>query len=159
MCNYHTPALPLVSIHELLTHLSNALLSEFPHSLTSANLPSLLGQSYYHSNVLLSLPPSKIPLRNPLLTPAKSAFLYHLIDKLSWRRSLYSLSLISLFPSSHEPVPTRLLFLYTQLPTTSHLPSPTGKSHSAFLLINQQYWAQTTSSSWELLLHLASRIP
>lgn len=47
----------------------------------------------------------------------------------------------------------------TQPPTTSHLPSPTGKSHSSFLLINQQHLAQTTSSSRELLPHLASRIP
>lgn len=31
VCNYHTPALPLVSIHELLTHLSNADLCTRSH--------------------------------------------------------------------------------------------------------------------------------
>lgn len=93
----------------------------------------------------LFLPPLKIPLPEPLLTPTNLPFLYHLYDKPSLRSSLYSRSPISPLLSSCEPSPTGLLVLYQN----NHQWPPNGQTQWTNLIL---HFICSTSNMWHRLL-------
>ena len=103
-----------------------------PAPTKSVNFPSLLDRPHYHANLLLFLPPLKIPLPGPLLTPTNLPFLYYLYDKPSLRSSLYSRSPISPLLSSCEPSPTGLLLLYQN----NHQRPPNGQTQWTNLILH-----------------------